>query len=240
MKPDTIRRSSFGWCRTDIKYQPQIQRLVLWHLVAAARPLQIWANVHKGLVCFLENNSKWRKKASGRSGAVLLLCARRCSFSGCVACGSAAHETSGGGVEGRKEFFLLQIPFFNPITQIKNRRKPKMTQEAFIIFATFIFFIFHTVSLCIKTSVCVCVCGSQQNPAVWATERPPFSAASVRGNVQGSRLTSQFRLQTRRIHSFLHSELFDFKVKWRVSLSLAGVISSALRRNDSLMPERSF
>lgn len=65
---------------------------------------------------FSENNCKWSKREPEKWSRPPLRAWRR-TFSGCVACGSAAHETpggGGGGVEGKKEFFLLQIPFFIP------------------------------------------------------------------------------------------------------------------------------
>lgn len=77
------------------------------------------------------------------------LCGWLCSFSG-IACGSMAHETSGGGLEGERHSFFSKSFFFYPITQIKNRRKPKITQEAFILFSRL-----FTVSLCMKL-----VCGT--------------------------------------------------------------------------------
>lgn len=63
------------------------------------------------------------------------LCGWMCWFYG-IACSSMARETSGGGLEKETNSFFSKSPFY-PFTQIKKTRKPKIIQEAFVLFPLF-------------------------------------------------------------------------------------------------------
>lgn len=106
----------------------------------------------------------WKQLETAQRDWSCPLCGWLCSFFG-IACGSMAHETSGGCLEGERNSFFSKSFFFLSLHTNKKQKETKNYIGSFYFILSLFCFLFFTVRLCLKL-----VCGT----CPWRIHNSPF------------------------------------------------------------------